>query len=925
MTLLDTPPPTTTTTAVERRESGPTALRPAPLRLAARLARREVRRRPGRTALVAALVALPVFAMTVALVLAQSARDNPQAEFARSWGDTDLMVQWGSTGDAIPTTDDIRPLLPAGATVTSYLQTYPRLTRADGRLTGYVDFRVAPAAVNVADRPVEVTAGRLPGASGEILLSPDLADDLAVGVGDTLTLARPSGDWAVVGIGRLASDRRAALAQVAELPAERLRPEAVNLVSLVDLPDLAPSDLARELTAMYERTVEAADDADATSTYPSWWRLAPRVEHELETATDVDPTFGNLGMYGWSDGPPIGANELAWGWIAGVLALAAVGVVIAAAFASSARRQLATIGQLSANGASQRLVSATLALQGAWTGLVGTVIGMGAALALVPLSRPLLEYVVGHGIGPWRFHLAALAVIAATGVVAATLAALVPARSAARIPVLAALAGRRPLAAVPRQLVPIGLALFGSGTMVLALVTLASGNSDGGDGNLVAAMAVLGGLAVLAGMCCASPVAVDLVGRAGSRLAGTKRLAARSVARSRTRSAGVLTAIAVTGAAAIAITTAVGSVAFDEAETPHIPSDTVIAQAEWNWTDGDLLPPSERPQLDPAIVNRVRAIVPGASESIRHLAVADLTDEQAQMYGQPSFLVADGATLAMLGLSDRDHATLDEIGAMVLWAGSSAVDEQTFSIWAPTADGSMTEFPAAVPRDPLSSRAGGWGEVVTPAFAAAHGMEVVDAGVVFTSPAPLTADQRAALSEMQGDLWTQMSDPFIEAGDASVAAPGPGDPGYVPSVYLDYHSPSSAPPRALVDAIALGVALVMTLIVVAIGLSLSATESRDERDVLVAVGSPPRTMRRLAGLKAVVLTVGAAALAIPTGFVPIAAVLAAAPEDNDIVFPWLTALGLLVVIPAVAGLAALATSTIAQRLRPVHMSTLAAD
>ena len=100
----------------------------------------------------------------------------------------------------------------------------------------------------------------------------------------------------------------------------------------------------------------------------------------------------------------------------------------------------------------------------------------------------------------------------------------------------------------------------------------------------------------------------------------------------------------------------------------------------------------------------------------------------------------------------------------------------------------------------------------------------------------------------------------------------------------------------------------LTLLVVAIGLSLAATESRDERDVLVAVGAKPRTLRGLAGTKAVVLTVGAAFLAIPTGFIPVAAVITAADGGDRLAFPWLTALGLLVLVPALAGVAALCAS-----------------
>ena len=70
------------------------------------------------------------------------------------------------------------------------------------------------------------------------------------------------------------------------------------------------------------------------------------------------------------------------------------------------------------------------------------------------------------------------------------------------------------------------------------------------------------------------------------------------------------------------------------------------------------------------------------------------------------------------------------------------------------------------------------------------------------------------------------------------------------------------------QGVAVGGVLVLTLLVVAIGLSLAATESRDERDVLVAIGARPRTMRSLAGTKAVVMTLTGIALAIPDGADP---------------------------------------------------------
>ena len=112
---------------------------------------------------------------------------------------------------------------------------------------------------------------------------------------------------------------------------------------------------------------------------------------------------------------------------------------------------------------------------------------------------------------------------------------------------------------------------------------------------------------------------------------------------------------------------------------------------------------------------------------------------------------------------------------------------------------------------------------------------------------------------------------------------------------------------AAIQGIVLGVVLVLTLLVVAIGLALAATESRDERDVLVAVGARPRTMRSLAGFEGARDDADRVALAIPTGLIPAFAVTRAV--DDPFQIPWLALAGLLVAVPLVAGAASWAAST----------------
>src|SRR5262249_10922797 len=192
------------------------------------------------------------------------------------------------------------------------------------------------------------------------------------------------------------------------------------------------------------------------------------------------------------------------------------------------------------------------------------------------LTHGRFNTLVSHDIGPYVWLPRDLVAIAATGVLTATIAAFVPARTAARVPVLSALAGRRPLGALPRTMVPIGAALFGGGVLILMLVAAASRN---GGGNGLAFAAVIGGLLVLSGACCVSPVVVASLARLGRFVRGSGRVAVRSIVRSRARSAAVVMALAAINAGAIAMSTALASGTESKGVVaPFMPDNTIVVQ-----------------------------------------------------------------------------------------------------------------------------------------------------------------------------------------------------------------------------------------------------------------------------------------------------------------------------------------------------------
>lgn len=854
-------------------------------RVAARLARREVRRRPGRTALVAALVAVPVAAMAMASIAATTNADDPGEEFARRAGRAEILVDTGSQ-----TVDDgvLGRALPEGATWLRSVETYVPLRTTTAGVVESVLLTDLDLQQPIADGIVEIRQGGAP-APGEVLLSAAVADRLGVSVGDELALDRPAGTWTVSGIGRRRQVHDDPLVVMPDFPLQQLQPGYAGSVLRIELPDASPT------------AVGAA---------------ARRLQGELGDGAYVSTANTVEG----GDAGEVPVEGLAWGWVAGTIALAAAGVVIAAAFATSARRQLATIGQLAANGASPRLVRRTLALQGSWSGLLGGVVGLGLALvAAVTVVGRISEALAGHDVGPVEVDVRHLGVILITAILVATVAAALPARSAARIPVLAALAGRRPLGVVPRRLVPIGLGLFLGGLALLAASAAAA--QDDAGGNLVAAVAVVGGLAVLAGTCCVTPLVVDVLRRLPVR--GNLRLAARSLARQRSRSAAVVTAIATVGALSIAGAAIASGVAAEELdavdETPNLPDDAVLIRSSYADREGGPVDAAPVP-IPSGVRAELEAAVPSATvRPLRGAVPADvLPDGWLQMYDASSIVVADEAVLDLIGLSDRDRASLDRVGALVM-QNSTVVDESTGEVQpgqppliVPSADGPIT-VPVTLRQDLPASWGGYPPYLVTPAKVAELGWVVVDAGLIVRGPAPFTDAQRAALNDVNDGQFGYS--PWL----ADAALP-------VSAIWVDvaYRDGTVDISPAVVQAAIVAAALLLTLVVVAIGLALAASEGRDERDVLVAVGAGPTTMRRLAAGRALTLTVLAGLLAIPAGYLPVLAIARAIDADVS-GFPWLTALGVVVVVPLLAAGAALATSTIAQRVRPVRMSTLAID
>jgi hypothetical protein len=238
--------------------------------------------------------------------------------------------------------------------------------------------------------------------------------------------------------------------------------------------------------------------------------------------------------------------------------VAVAALTAAAALGVGARRQLRELGLLAAAGGSGRHLGGLVLGQGFGVGLAGGLAGIPLGLAVtwatLPLTRSWLSPVrdeTGALLVP-RFSVVGrdMAWTAAFAVVLALLTALRPAITAARVPVVMALAGRRPGRRLRPRLVAIGLAvaLTGLALQVAANVLAARGVILPVQLELLALgsfRSIPSPLVVtLAGMALCTPALVALCGRLVPARPAALRLAARDAARNPGRSGPAVTAVA---------------------------------------------------------------------------------------------------------------------------------------------------------------------------------------------------------------------------------------------------------------------------------------------------------------------------------------------------------------------------------------------
>ena len=237
----------------------------------------------------------------------------------------------------------------------------------------------------------------------------------------------------------------------------------------------------------------------------------------------------------------------------GMLLIALVGV---GGFTVLAQRRLRSIGMLGAQGATSANVGLVVSANGFATGVTGAVAGFVLGLAAWLAYRPRVEASAHHVIGAFQLPWLVIFVSMALAVLAAYLAAVRPARAIARVPIVAALAGRPP---APRQ-ARRWAGPAGAGLLVLAffLIGLASEQAtsaaaEPGNNSTLYLALIMGLIVLCAGVVLVAPTCLALLARAARRAPIAVRLALRDLARYRARSGAALGAISLSVLIAVII------------------------------------------------------------------------------------------------------------------------------------------------------------------------------------------------------------------------------------------------------------------------------------------------------------------------------------------------------------------------------------
>ena len=234
--------------------------------------------------------------------------------------------------------------------------------------------------------------------------------------------------------------------------------------------------------------------------------------------------------------------------VAAVLGMLLIALVGIGGFAVLAQRRLRSIGMLAAQGAREQNIRLVIRANGAATGLVGAVAGLVLGFLAWLAYRPQAEQSAHHLMGVFQLPWTVIGISMALAVIASYFAASRPAKAIAKVPIVAALAGRPPALRKMRHLsIPVGIGFLVFAFLLLGVAGAGSGNNSG----MLAV--VVGFIALAVAIVLLAPAFLGVVASAGRLAPIAVRLALRDLSRYRARSGPALAAISLSTLIAVII------------------------------------------------------------------------------------------------------------------------------------------------------------------------------------------------------------------------------------------------------------------------------------------------------------------------------------------------------------------------------------
>ncbi|MGW1813397.1 FtsX-like permease family protein [Streptomyces sp. NPDC002125] len=930
-------------------------------RAALRIARRDALRAKGRSALVVSMIALPVLGVTAADVTYRSSTPTVAENLTARMGSADAVFSSAGIGNvpleqmpdastwdvpggaALPAEDertpvDVRGTFPKGSRHLTE-QSVPALvtTRHGVANTEIVELRTSDSALRGR---IELVDGVYPHGEGEIVATEHFLKSAGLGVGSRTTLRGPEQTYTITGS--------------VELPGDLDKSALYADPGAVLAPWKAAADRDEKVVPPYpgDMTWLVRSPDGAGVSWPDVLRANEKGVLVLSRQVALDPPpdsevplLAHQDMSLREDSAELSAAVVT------VVAMAVLEIVLLAgpAFAVGARRSRRQLGLIGTCGGDRGQVRAVVLSGGLVLGAVGAVAGVVAGLGLTVLFRPMIEGWTGSRFGALDIRPRELLGIAVIGLVTGVLAALAPAIVAGRQSVLESLTGRRGTRRSSRVLPVVGCVALTGGVAVAVL------GGTRGDTTLIAGGSIVAELGVLACI----PVIIGFLGRLGTRLPLSPRMALRDAARNRGRTAPAVAAVMAAVAGTIAIATYTASVQaehdYDHLQ-PLTPGTVALVTSE----------PAAADQLPLARVAAERnlAVTGGRADIRRVWAGSDCTVyyEEENSCGTLELVkpTGKGHSCPLQGAGAGKLAeSLSAEAHKKLMHSPACVDEYVTAQALTTGDSNIAVGDAALLRsyvkldDPAAAEALAAGTPVLLNSAYARGGEVTLKAVhtynerdkenralhpgkaeattdrlkVYVAPAKYaatpgirmilpqrTADRLKLHTAPYGTVYTVAHTPTDAEQQAVSAAFTQAGNG----VYLQAESRDERRDEEVILLVLALFAGVVTLGAAAITTGLAKADAEADLTTLSAVGAPPGVRRSLSGFQCLVVALTGVLLGTATGIVPAVALrlvdlreaMAAMREQpmdsayTPIVLPWGTIGLLALVVPVMAGLLA---------------------